>query len=235
MVKVPTLPLDDSSTTRNPLKKLLAVQRWLVHLQVEIWVLSLQTFGLSCLQEVVVGCDKSERGQLVVYQIAVETQCAGQVYGIVAAQSVASGQFNGLVHAMGRYRDQLISFLRISRQLGSHLLILSLGDESAPQLAGKGSGNLYPAEIYSDDSSSRAVASRLNPGRTYFGQISLNKGAAVEIVGSAYHLAHGRLSLSSTIISLAGLPPAWMGVHRRFSRSARYCATSSGSGPTAPT
>ncbi len=128
-----------------------------------VWVVSQQSFGLTCCQKVIIGCDEGKRRELIVQERPVEMQSAGQMDSVVASQFMASGQFDGFIHALRINREQMTPFLHISRQPGSSFLILSLCDELAPQFAGKSSRNLYSTDVHSSNNSRRVVTACLNP------------------------------------------------------------------------
>jgi hypothetical protein len=60
-------------------------------------IISGQTFGCGGFEEIVVGRDEDQGRQTVGDQGAVEAQGAGQMNGIVAAQTMSGGQIYGFV------------------------------------------------------------------------------------------------------------------------------------------
>jgi hypothetical protein len=77
------------------------------------WAISL---GLGCLQQIPVGGDEGERGQLLAEQFCVHDQGCRQVDGIVAAQFVLLSQVDGYPDHPAIDRNDLVLLVCISQE-----------------------------------------------------------------------------------------------------------------------
>jgi hypothetical protein len=170
-----------------------------------------ETFGCGGSQEIIVRTDEGKRSQIVSSQSMVETQRASQMNGIISAQTMLGGELNRLVHKRAINSDQHVFVLCINRQIGTRIAAGCLCDKPTSQLGGESSGYLDQLYLGHSNCLVRAVAARLNPDRASFGNIPFDQCAAVKVGRMSEPLAHSA-PRASMMSSLAGWPPAWIGV-----------------------